>query len=173
MISVDQIAAWCKPWNDLFSHSKLVSGSVTGAHIIALLFAGGLAIAADRSTLRAYARDRTTRVYQAREVQAVHAPVLVGLGVLAASGILLALSDVETFFPSPVFWIKLTLVASLLVNGGVLTVTERSLNTSVASGLDASPAEDRLWSRMRVLAWTSVTLWTATAVVGIVLSNVS
>ena len=39
MISISRIAEWCAPWNHLFSHSKLVSGTVTGAHIMALLFA--------------------------------------------------------------------------------------------------------------------------------------
>ncbi len=106
MISIEQIAGWCEPWNHVFAHSKLVSGSVTGVHIMALVLGGGLAISADRLTLRAHSRDRASRISQLREVRAVHMPVLIGLAVLFISGILLALSDVETFFPSPVFWIK-------------------------------------------------------------------
>lgn len=172
MVSIDQIAQWCEPWNRLFSHSKLVSGSVTGAHIIALFIGGGFAIAADRLTLRAHVRDRAIRIHQLREVQAVHAPVLIGIGVLLVSGVLLALSDVKTFLPSPFFWLKLTLVALLLGNGGALTVAERRLTAMISVGEPASD-EGPLWSRMRVLAWSSVALWTATAVAGIVLSNIS
>ncbi|MGH7618405.1 MAG: hypothetical protein ACREPM_14380 [Gemmatimonadaceae bacterium] len=172
MISTADIAKWMHPWNHLFAHSKVVSGSVTGAHIIALMFAGGLAIAADRSTLRAHTRDHATRAHQVRELQAVHAPVLAGLGVLLVSGILLALADVETFLPSPVFWLKLTLVTLLATNGLAVTLTERRLN-AVTSDDGATSVEEALWSRMRRLAWTSATLWTATAVVGIVLSNIS
>jgi hypothetical protein len=171
MISIEQIAGWCEPWNHAFAHSKWISGSVTGAHIIALLFGGGFAIAADRLTLRAHSRDRAVRISQLREVQAVHPPVLAGLAVLFISGVLLALSDVETFLPSPVFWIKLALVALLLVNGGLLTGTERALNAAV-SAAEPPAGEEALWSRARTLAWSSIALWTATAVAGIVLSNV-
>ena len=171
MLSIEQIAGWCEPWNRAFAHSKLISGSVTGAHIIALLFAGGLAIAADRLTLRAHSRDRAVRINQLREVEAVHASVLAGLGVLFISGVLLALSDVETFLPSPVFWIKLSLVTLLLINGGMLTRTERALGAAT-SAAEPSAGEEALWSRARTFARSSIALWTATAVAGIVLSNV-
>ncbi len=170
-MSIDALVKWCQPWNDLFSHSKVVSGSVTGAHILALLFAGGLAIAADRLTLRAHRRDRATRVQQLLEVRAVHTPVLVGLAVLLVSGLLLATADVDTFLHTPFFWIKLSCVALLLVNGGILTATERRLHAMIGRA-EPSPAEEALWSRMRTLAWSSIALWTVTAVAGIVLSNV-
>jgi len=172
MISISRIAEWCEPWNRLFGHSKAVSGTVTGAHIIALLFAGGLAIASDRLTLRAHSRDRVTRMNQLREVADVHSAVLIGLVVLFVSGVLLAASDVETFLPSPYFWVKLSLVALLLINGAFLTTTERALRARAATE-DVAVDEGPLWSRVRTQAITSVTLWTATAVAGIVLSNVA
>lgn len=170
MIGVSQIAQWCEPWNHLYSHSKLVSGSVTGAHILALVFGGGYAIAADRSTLRAHRRDHALRVHQLDEVAAIHRPVLVALGVSFVSGVLLALADVETFLPSPAFWVKLAFVALLLANGAVLTHTERSLHARLHTGADDDTA---LWARLRFLAISSVTLWTATAIAGLVLSNVA
>jgi len=40
------------------------------------------------------------------------------------TGVLLAAADVETFLPSVIFWVKLGLVALLVINGGVLTLTE-------------------------------------------------
>ncbi|MFI5227557.1 MAG: hypothetical protein ACHQWU_00725 [Gemmatimonadales bacterium] len=163
MISLDQIAQWLDPWNHLFAHSKMVAGTVTGAHIISLMF-GGLAIAADRTTLRVDRFDSAARATQLREVRAVHAPVIAALVVLLVSGVLLAASDVETFLPSIWFWLKITLVVLLLINGGVLTAAERKLGAELT---------DAGWSRLRTLAWTSITLWTATAVVGIVLSNIS
>lgn len=164
MISLDQIAQWVDPWNRLFSHSKIVAGTVTGSHIISLMFAGGLAIGADRTTLRVDRSDTAAREGQVREIRAVHAPVLVWLVVLLVSGVLLAASDVETFLPSAWFWLKIGLVVLLLINGSVLTATERRLG----SGLT-----DAGWMRLRTLAWVSIALWTATAVVGIVLSNIS
>jgi len=84
--------------------------------------------------------------------------------VLLVSGVLLAASDVETFLPSIWFWVKITLVVALLVNGAILTATERKLGRELA---------DADWGRLRTLAWASIVLWTATAVVGIVLSNIS
>jgi len=163
IISLDQVAQWLDPWNRLFAHSKLVAGTVTGAHVISLLF-GGLAIAADRTTLRVDRSDPAARAAQLREVRAVHAPVIAALVVLLVSGLLLAASDVETFLPSIWFWIKITLVVLLLINGGMLTAAERKLGAGLT---------DVGWSRLRTLAWTSIALWTATAVVGIVLSNIS
>lgn len=172
MISISRIAHWCEPWNHLFSHSKAVSGTVTGAHIIALMFAGGFAIASDRLTLRAHGRDRVTRMNQLREVADIHGAVVIGLVVLFVSGVLLAAADVETFLPSPWFWVKLSLVALLLINGVFLTATERALRARASSD-DAAAAEGALWSRVRTQAMASATLWAATAVVGIAVSNVS
>jgi hypothetical protein len=170
MVSIDQIAEWCRPWNHLFSHSKVIAGSVTGAHILALMFGGGFAIGADRLTLRVDPSDTGAVATQLRDVRDIHAPVIVALAVLALTGVALALADVETFVPSLYFWIKLTLVAVLLGNGWVLRATERRLAASAARD---EPVTAAAWSRMRVLAWSSVLLWTATAVAGIVLSNIA
>ena len=164
MVSLDQIAHWLSPWNHLFAHSKWVAGTVTGSHIISLMFGGGFAIAADRTTLRVDRADSEARDEQIREIRAVHGPVLVSLVVLVVSGLLLGASDVETFLPSIWFWIKIALVALLMINGSVLTLTERRLGR----GLTAAD-----WTRLRTCARASIALWTATAVVGIVLSNIS
>ena len=170
MVSIDQIAALCRPWNHLFSHSKIVAGSVTGAHILSLMFGGGFAIGADRLTLRVDPSDTTAVATQLRDVRDIHAPVLTALFVSAVTGVGLALADVNTFLPSVYVWIKLSLVALLLTNGAVLRSTERRLASDAARGAVVTADS---WSRMRVLAWSSVLLWTATAIAGIVLSNIS
>ena len=162
-MNVEQIAAWCAPWNDLFSHSKLVAGGVVGIHIMSLVLGGGLAIAADRMTLRVRAGDAAARLAQLGEVRAVHTLVLIGVVLLFVSGVLLAAADVETFLPSPIFWLKLALSALLVVNGALLTRAERVV--------ESPTVEDSAWSRVRLLSMSSVFLWIATAVVGIVLSN--
>jgi len=159
-VNIEQIAAWCAPWNELFGHSKLVAGGVVGIHIMALVLGGGLAIAADRMTLRVRAGDAAQRTSQLREVRDVHTLVLIGVILLFVSGVLLAASDVETFLPSPIFWLKLVLSVLLVVNGALLTRTERTAD-----------ADESVWPRVRFLSMSSVFLWTATAVVGIVLSN--
>jgi hypothetical protein len=168
-MGIERIAQWCAPWNDLFSHSSIVSGSVTGLHIMALVIGGGLAIAADRMTLRVANGDVAARRAQISEVRAVHSIVLAGIVLLFVSGVLLAASDVETFLPSPVFWIKLGFVALLVVNGAVLTMTERRITGG--HGGEFPDIDDRTWARVRLLSVLSVFLWTSTAVAGIVLSN--
>jgi hypothetical protein len=88
------------------------------------------------------------------------------------SGVLLALADVETFLPSWIFWLKLALVAALLANGALLMRAERALREDVNAPTSADD-ETILWSRIRTRAISSVLLWTATAIAGLVLSNVS
>ena len=167
-MTLDQIVAWFEPWNHLFGHSKLISGGVLGVHIMALFLGGGLAVAADRMTLRLSPSRAAERGRQLREVKAVHPFVLLATVLLFVSGVLLATADVETFLPSPIFWIKLVLVALLVVNGALLTQTERRLTAHTD---DTSAIGDREWARVRLFSIFSVCLWTATAVVGIVLSN--
>jgi len=50
--------------------------------------------------------------------------VLVGLAALFVSGVLMAAADLDTFLPSPVFWLKLALATCLLINGAVLMRTD-------------------------------------------------
>lgn len=156
------------PWQSAFSNSKVISTSITGAHIFALFIGGGFAIAADRSTLRALRSDPPERTRQLRELHAVHRPVLIAIAVLFASGVLLALSDVKTFATAPTFWIKMGLVLLLVVNGGLLTKTEQALRRAETP---ADVAPHGLWQRMRVISWASLFLWSATLIAGVVLQN--
>jgi uncharacterized membrane protein len=150
------------PWQAAYSDSKLVSSSITIAHLAALFFGGGFAIAADRSTLRSH--TPIDRASQLRELRAVHRPVLIALAVLFVTGVLIAAADLETYVASPVFWVKLGLVALLLVNGAVLTRTEARLR--------ADPERrGALWRRLRLSAIASLTLWTATLIAGALLVN--
>jgi hypothetical protein len=169
MSALARISDVLKPWNTAFSNSTAISTTVTTVHIVALLFAGGLAIAADRTTLRALRASADARRRQLDELAAVHRPVLGFLALLFASGLLLATSDVETFATSPVFWVKLSLVTLLVINGAVLQRTEARLRSDDGPTDIASP----LWRRLRISTYASLTLWTATAITGVVLANVS
>jgi uncharacterized membrane protein len=164
MTIVAQLATLLAPWQSLYSDSKIVSGSVTGLHIVALLFSGGLAIAADRTTLRALRGDDSARTRQLAELHAVHRPVLIALSVLVGSGVLLAAADVKTFLSAPLFWGKLVLVVVLLGNGAFLARTEKALQR------DASPI---LWRRLRLAAWCSLVLWAITTLMGTALTSIA
>lgn len=168
MISLRQLEHTLAPWQSAYSNSKLLSTSVTAVHLIALLFGGGLAVAADRGTLRALRAGAAERTRQLAELHATHRPVLIALTFLFVSGVMQAAADVKTFATSPAFYIKLGLVALLVVNGGVLTLTETALGRApILVDSDRSP----LWSRLRASTYCSVALWTATLIAGVVLQN--
>src|SRR6266545_1990921 len=99
-----------QPWADVYSHSKMAVTIVTCLHIGGLLLAGGFAIAADRATLRALRMPAAERAGAMTELAKVHRWVLTGLAVIALSGLAQLASDLETFFGSWLFWVKLALV---------------------------------------------------------------
>ncbi|HEY5087426.1 MAG TPA: hypothetical protein VII66_08730 [Gemmatimonadaceae bacterium] len=158
------------PWQSLFSNSKVISDAVTFIHLGGLLFAGGFAIAADRATFRAMRGSSDDRIALLKEVGDIHRPVLIGLSVLFVSGILLATSDVETFGKSPVFLVKMTLVALLLVNGLALQRTESALRERTTS-LSGPATADPLWQKLRRTAIASIALWTSILLAGTILAN--
>lgn len=157
------LARWAEPWNSLYSDSKPVASAVLFLHLVPLLLAGGAAITADRATIRAYGGSTEDRTRQRGELARTHAFVLGGLALSFVSGVLMFLSDVDQFLETPFFWVKLTLVGLLLLNGFMMSRTERALT---------SGADDRvLWARMRMISVSSLILWMATTLAGVVLSN--
>ncbi len=157
------LARLAEPWNSLYSDSKAVASAVLFLHLVPLLLAGGAAITADRATLRAARGSADDRARQLRDLARVHAAVLVGLALSFVSGVLLFLSDVDEFLGSPWFWVKLGFVGLLLVNGFVMTRTERALANGGDQGV--------LWGRLRTVAVLSLILWIATTLVGVALTN--
>jgi hypothetical protein len=167
MTVVQSLAHLFAPWQSLYGDSKTMAAVVNAVHLTGLLFGGGLAVAADRTTLRALKGERADRARALAELGAVHRPVLLALAVLFLSGVALAGADVETFAASPIFWVKLGVVALLLVNGAVLARTEHALRRTEPG----EPGRARLWQRLRVATYLSVGLWTATVIAGTVLVN--
>ena len=161
--SSSALARLAEPWNSLYSDSKAVASAVLFLHLVPLLLAGGAAITADRATLRAARGTADDRARQLRDLARVHAVVLGGLALSFVSGVLLFLSDVDEFLGSPVFWVKLALVGLLLLNGFMMTRTEKSLG--------AGGEETAHWARLRTISVLSLILWTTTTLVGVVLTN--
>jgi len=161
--SSSALARLAEPWNSLYSDSKAVSSAVLFLHLVPLLLAGGAALTADRATIRAARGSVEDRARQLRELARVHGLVLGGLALSFASGVLLFLADVDEFLGSPVFWVKLGFVGVLLLNGFMMTRTEKAL----ASGGN----ENALWGRLRTISVLSLILWIATTLVGVVLTT--
>ena len=155
-----------EPWSDFYGHSKLAATVVQFLHIGGLVLAGGLAIAADRGTLRALRVAAAERHGHLRELAAVHRWVLTGLTIVVLSGIALFASDVDTFFGSWIYWIKMALVVALLVNGVVMTRAERTLQ-------DHATEDAPQWKTLHRVAISSLTLWLLIAAFGVALTNYS
>ncbi|MFN8669116.1 MAG: hypothetical protein U0164_18175 [Gemmatimonadaceae bacterium] len=158
------------PWKDTYDNSTLLATSVIALHLTALLVGGGLAIAADRATLRVPDVAADERQRQVSELGAVHRPVLAALTILFVTGIALTLADLETYIASPVYWVKFAFIVFLLVNGMVMTRTERALG---GQGQLPGPVAQTLWRRMRWSAWASIALWVTTLVLGTALVNMA
>jgi hypothetical protein len=167
---VEGLAGVMSPWQSIYSDSLALSTTVTTVHIVSLLVSGGLAIAADRATLRALHRPVAERALPLAELGSVHRPVVITLAVLMASGILLFAADVETFAVSTLFWVKMGLIAALLANGAGLYRTEKRMaKPEVEEDPELSA---KLWRRLGRRARTSLGLWLLVAVLGTVLTNV-
>ena len=171
---VATLAHWFAPWQSAYSDSKLLETGVTSLHIVATLVGGGIAIAADRDTLRTLRAESEVGPQALAELHATHRPVLIGLAVLFLSGFALAAADVNTFAKSPIFLIKLILVTLLCINGIFLAHTEHLLRRRVLADLtrpaSLEPTPD-LWRRLRTASWLSIILWISTVIVGTALMN--
>ena len=165
---VSRLADAVGPWQSLYADSKAVSATVNFAHVGALLVGGGMAIGADRQTLRATHRPPLDRARQLDELATLHGLVLVSLAVVAISGVALFLADVEEFAGSVIFWVKMGFLALLLVNGALMVRLERSLRDGNMTNVEDRHAT-RTWQRLRWHAVSSVALWITITLFGVIL----
>lgn len=163
--AVASLAALVQPWAHLYNGRPMLQSAMVIMHIAAMLLAGGLAIAADRATLRASRGSPGMRVHALHELRDVHRPVLVGLAIANVTGVLMLAADVEALAASPVLWTKLALLALLLGNGWRLARAEHAMR--------GEPENDARWSHLRHVAVASLVLWFAVAASGAALVNAS
>lgn len=162
---VDQFARLAHPWASLYNDHPAVQTGVTFLHVAGIFLGGGFAIATDRETLMVMQAARLSgQIRHLAHLHTIHRPVLVGLITALASGFLLFAADVETFARSPVFWVKMLLLAMLLVNGLILEKTE----TALREGALDSP---KLWTRLSYVSAASIALWLGLILLGTVLMS--
>jgi hypothetical protein len=159
MSVVQQLAAFTAPWADLYSHHTAVQTAVAFGHFGGLLAAGGFALAADRSTLRAFQADVLERRRHLKELHATHRLVVPALVLTVFTGALMFAADLENLAVSPIFWAKIGLVGLLLANGTAMINAERSVR--LAGGVT-----ERAWKRLRRTAIASIALWFAAVLAG-------
>jgi hypothetical protein len=160
------LARLCEPWAQAYSNSKVLATIVTFGHVASLLMAGGLAVAMDRATLRALRLAAADRDRHLVDLGGIHRIVVGGIALSLLTGLLLFASDVEAFIGSWVFWVKMSMIVMLLVNGFAMTRAERVLRTNAA---ETSPA----WARLRRTAVASMMLWYAITLAGVTLANIA
>ena len=169
---VGQIDAFVEPWRKLYAQSPLLSTLILFGHLGGLLAAGGLAVAAERATLRLDPSDDSERRRHLADLERLRAPIWSAFGVAVVSGALLFLADVEAFATSPIFWTKMSLVGLLV---GTTYVTTR-LDTALRRDCDdasvrGSGVLERRWRRRRAGAIVTALLWFGLVLVGAALAS--
>jgi hypothetical protein len=139
-------------WAAFYDAHKAVSVSVRYLHLAGLLVGGGTALAADRRVLKAVRLGAAERAATLVELGASHRVVVPALAVIVLSGVLLTATDTATFLASRLYWLKMGIVALLLLNGVGLLAAERA----AAREPDASG-----WRWLAVVSMLSLILWLA------------
>jgi len=150
-----------QPWADVYAESRWLPLALLTTHVLSLVAAAGVALAADRRVLRLTSGARDEPILQLLDALSdTHPPVMRSLAVTLLSGAAMAAADVGTYASSAVFWTKMGLVALLIVNGQLLFRAERRL-----------AAEQTNVSPLRSAAVRSVLLWGSIIVLGVAVSN--
>lgn len=147
-------------WAAAYSEHAALRVVVTFCHFAGLMAGGGLAVAADRATLRLANGSEAERAAHLDELHAIHRVVIGGLALTFASGLLMVGADLETMTASSVFWSKMALVALLLVNGLTMRRAEQRARAAPGTG----------WSRLHRTAMVSLLLWFLIVFAGTVLT---
>jgi hypothetical protein len=150
-------------WTSFYANHAIVRTLIMFSHIGGLVIAGGGAISADRAILRACRRPVTDRDGELEALHGTHRSVIFGLAAVIASGFLLLAADTDTMLHSALFWLKMTLVVILMLNGLLL----------VRAGRQAKSGVPAAWKTLVVTSAISVALWMLTTLAGAALPNIS
>ena len=162
MLASTTVSRLLAGWAHVYGHTP-VTATVTYLHLVGILVGGGVAVAADRASLRLSPETSSDWRTELDRLAAVHVWVACGLALIFTSGVLMALAQIETFGTSVVFWIKMGLVALLIGNGYARLRTEIALrNGSVTA-----------WGWFRRTSTASLVLWLLVLLAGTLLHSTS
>jgi len=148
-------------WGSYYANHAAIRTVVAFVHVGALMASGGAAVTSDWRLLSAFRRGDAARRAELEAIQPVHHVVTGGIVLLTLSGVLLFAADLDAYLVSRVFWIKMGLLALLLVNGSVLWLAERRASRGEAA-----------WPTLRVTALASLALWFLVTLGGVALPNI-
>jgi hypothetical protein len=154
MAAPELLRTLLEPWSSLYEGSRILIILARFLHVGGLLLGGGAAVAFDRASIRASRQNPARRADHLTQLRRVHRIVVVGLSLIAASGLMMLASDLEHFWASPTFWIKMLLVLTLAANGFAITRIEARLVPEAPAGWTALA----LTSRLSYVLWFAITL---------------
>jgi hypothetical protein len=149
-------------WVSLYANHAALRTVVEFIHIGGLVAGGGCAITVDLATITADRESAAARATQLEVLLRTHRVVVLGLIGLTFSGLLLFGADVDTFLHSRIFWLKMGLMATLVLNGVLLLHGQRRVQRGDANG----------WTRLHRTAVASLVLWFLTTLAGAALPNI-
>lgn len=147
-------------WAAFYSNHAALRIGVTFCHFGGLMAGGGLAVAADRTTLRLARASEAARTAHLQELHAIHRVVITGLLLTIASGVLMVGADFDAMITSTTFWTKMALVGLLIVNGAAMQRAEQAASRTPAVA----------WPRLHRAAMVSLVLWFAIVLAGTILT---
>ena len=156
------ISSFLENWTSFYSNHAAIRTFVGFFHVGGLVLGGGCAIAADRSILLASKRNTAEKSSQVEALRGTHRIVLISLGLVIASGLLLFAADSDNFLHSVLFWVKMGLMAALMINGFLLVRAERRAETDILGA----------WRTLTITSTVSVALWMLTTLAGAGLPNI-
>ena len=160
MIATTTVTRLLAGWAHFYGRTP-VSATVTYLHLVGIVVAGGVAVAADRASLRLEADTMSLWRTELDRLAAVHGWVAGGLALIFTSGVLMALAHIDTVGTSVVFWIKMGLVAVLLGNGYARLRSEIALRRGSVGA----------WGWFRRTSIASLALWFLVLLAGTLLHS--
>jgi hypothetical protein len=163
MSIMGHLAAIAAPWASFYNDSTATQALIAFGHFGGMMVAGGSAVTADRGALQACRQAGSGRLRRVDDISGAHRAVIVALAVTSISGVLMLAADLENLARSPWFWLKMSLLLLLIINGWFMTRISQHLRRDAG----VSP---KLWSSLRLSATASLVLWFAVLLAGTLLS---
>ena len=163
MSIMGHLAAAAAPWASFYNDSTATQALIAFGHFGGMMVAGGSAVTADRGVLQACRQAGSGRLRRVDDISGAHRTVIAALAVTSISGVLMLAADLENLVVSPWFWLKMSLLALLLMNGWFMTRISQQLRRD-------GGVTPKLWGKLRFAATASLVLWFAVVLAGTLLS---